>query len=397
MAVAAIRSLAADGGAHAQPVTLNADRARSPASSEAGQAWSHLAAEAVEDNVFFDPLFLTPAAAALGVDPMLITVMGEGGRLDAAMPLRRHRLGRVAPALAGFAHDYGPLGTPLLSRRDPAAAAGRLVEAALARAGSGAALILPYVPDDGPAMAALADAATRLGRQVRRESRHERAMLDRAADGVDPRRTLPTRRRKEYDRQLRRLGDEGATSIETAATPDDVASAFAAFVALEAAGWKGRRRTAFANRPAALAFARQAVVALAAKGACSILTLRSGERAAAMLICFTAGRTATTWKIAYDETLGRFSPGAQLMLAAPPILFANPAVQQIDSCATPNHPMIDHLWRGRLPLATLVIEPARHLLRYRIGHGVARAETGARHWARNLRRGPAARPHHDQG
>ena len=32
-------------------------------------------------------------------------------------------------------------------------------------------------------------------------------------------------------------------------------------------------------------------------------------------------------------------------------LLADPTIGRVDSCATPDHPMIDHLWRDRLMLA----------------------------------------------
>ncbi len=363
MTAASVIGSAAAGAARMQPAPAGV-HARMLTLAEAGDLWRDLAADAAEDNVFFDPAFLGPAATGLKLDPLLLAVAGADGPPTGFLPLRRTRLGRVAPALEGF--------VPTTARW------GR-------RSSPGATSPVP------PA------AAAERGRIVTHLDRHARAMLDREADGTDPRQTLPLRRRKEYGRQLRRLGEEGAVAVASATTPAEIAAAFEAYLALEAAGWKGRRGTALANRPEVASFARQATLALARKGACRVLTLKTGDRAAAILICLLAGRTATTWKIAYDETLARFSPGAQLMLEAPPILFADSRVLRIDSCAAPNHPMIDHLWPGRLRLTTLVIGPRRHRLRQAIGLGLHRIEQRARHWARDLRRGARPRPNHHQG
>ena len=110
-----------------------------------------------------------------------------------------------------------------------------------------------------------------------------------------------------------------------------------------------------------------------------------------------AGSTAYTWKIAFDEAFRRFSPGAQLMLEAPRSLFSDPNVARIDSCAAADHPMIDHLWKDRLAVGTLVIGPPSGAI-HRLGLAVLRAEVGVRDTARRLRsRLFAGRKHREAG
>jgi hypothetical protein len=48
----------------------------------------------------------------------------------------------------------------------------------------------------------------------------------------------------------------------------------------------------------------------------------------------------------------------QLTLDVTEQLLARPDVLRADSCATADHPMIDHLWRERLALADLMIAPS---------------------------------------
>ena len=64
-----------------------------------------------------------------------------------------------------------------------------------------------------------------------------------------------------------------------------------------------------------------------------------------------SGTTAWCWKIAYDETFARYSPGVQLLMETTQELLDDPNVTRADSCATAGHPMIDHIWRERLGLA----------------------------------------------
>jgi CelD/BcsL family acetyltransferase involved in cellulose biosynthesis len=352
--------------------------------SDICDVYRSLAGSTVADNVFLHPAFLLEAAEAFGGHVELLACLVPGGRAVAAMPVVSARIGRLAPALSFFVHDYAPLGAPLAAREVPDAVR-RLVEGAVEAAGPGCAVLFPHLPAGGAMAASIREAASAVGREAIRLDCHERAMLDRRVDGMDPRRSLPQRRRKEYGRQMRRLHETAPVRVEIAAMPGDIARAFEEFLALEAAGWKGRRGTAMRDLPKIAAFARAAVTGLARDGACRILTLRAGGTAVAMLVVFVAGGTATTWKIAHDEAFARFSPGAQLMLEAPPLLFADPAVERIDSLAAPNHPMIDHLWRGRMPLETLVLAPARGCALFRLGLSLRAAELRGRAAAHSLR------------
>jgi hypothetical protein len=74
-------------------------------------------------------------------------------------------------------------------------------------------------------------------------------------------------------------------------------------------------------------------------------------RAIAALVTLRSGDTAWCWKIAYDESLSRASPGVQLLLDATESILADASIARADSCATPDHPMIDHVWRERLALS----------------------------------------------
>ncbi|MEX0697946.1 MAG: GNAT family N-acetyltransferase [Dongiaceae bacterium] len=195
---------------------------------------------------------------------------------------------------------------------------------------------------------------------------------------------MPTRRRKEVQRQLRRLADLGAVTIETATPPTP--SALESFLTLESAGWKGRAGTALASSRATAAFVRSAVASRATSGAARIDMLTVDGRPVAMLVSFIAGATAFTWKIAYDETFARFSPGAQLMLEAAKRIFAETSVSRIDSCADAGHPMIDRLWPGRMVVGTLVIGPPGGGLLYRAGVAAAKAEAMARASLKRFRR-----------
>ena len=367
------------------PGILSRPHAETLEFDEARALWPALSASALSDNAFFDPSFLGPASDALGHEIEILGARDADGRLSGLMPLTPTRLGKIAPALSVLTHEYGPLGTPVVAHQ---AAIPPLVECALDRAGAGRALVFPTIAGNRM-LAAIEETAATAGRIVTRFDSHQRAALDRATDSTDPSLDLPRRRRKEYARQMRRLGELGSVTVEHAIAPADIAKRFGDFLLLEASGWKGRRGTAMAKHPEIVSFVRQALADLAPRGAASIMTLSVADRPAAILICLHQGGTALTWKIAYNESLARFSPGALLMLEAPPRLFADKRIARIDSCATPNHPMVNHLWRGRLHLTSLIIGPHKrrwlaatgivsHAIETRLGKSVGRLKRGRR-------------------
>jgi CelD/BcsL family acetyltransferase involved in cellulose biosynthesis len=346
--------------------------------------WADLAARAVEDNQFFHPDVALPAAACLRTGVRLAVVRSADGRLIAAAPVTGDRLGRIAPATRVWSHDYGPLGVPLI---DPAATDAAVAAFVEQIAPAGGSLVIPDLPLGSPIAAAFQRMAMLAGRPVDVVHPYRRAMLRRSAG--DLRATLAARRRKEFARQMRRLADLGEVVVESVAEPARVRARFEEFLVLEAAGWKGRKHSALVSSEGTLSFARAMVRARAESGHARIDSIRLNRRPIAMLVSFVAGSTAWTWKIAYAEDFARFSPGAQLMLEAPRHLFADGKVERIDSLASADHPMIDHLWPDRLAIGTLVIGPKPGSLRatalHRIGLAAFRAEATARALAHRLR------------
>jgi CelD/BcsL family acetyltransferase involved in cellulose biosynthesis len=347
--------------------------------------WSALAGRSVGDNLFFHPDFALPAMRHLNRSVAIATVRHPDRRLAALAPFTHTRLGRVAPAARLWAHEYAPLGLPLVDEEAVGAATAALLDG-LAPAESGMSLIAADLPMDGPVAKALVAAALRQSRPVDVLDGHVRAMLSRSEPGAtDPRAALASKRRKEVGRQLRRLQDVGEVKFTAAIEPADVRSRFETFMQLEAAGWKGKRGTALISQAETAEFAREVVANRAEAGAARVDSIDLGGHPIAMVVTFAAGATAYTWKIAYDEERARFSPGVQLMLELPKGLFSDPTLMRIDSCAAADHPMIDHLWSGRIAVGTLVIGPAGGSALHRIGMAAARAEISARATLRRLR------------
>ena len=111
-----------------------------------------------------------------------------------------------------------------------------------------------------------------------------------------------------------------------------VQEAFEAFLAMEAASWKGERGTALLCRSADAAFARRLVASLSADGKASVALLRLDGRPIAAQVLLYCGTTAYTWKIAFDASYRKCSPGALLIDQMTPALFSN-GIDAIESCS----------------------------------------------------------------
>ena len=102
-------------------------------------------------------------------------------------------------------------------------------------------------------------------------------------------------------------------------------------------------------------FISAAVGGLAAEGKVAVNRIFIDGRAIAVTITLRSADTAWFWKIVYDENFARYSPGVVLTLAVTEDLVEDTSLVRTDSCATANHPMIDHIWRERLALCDRLI------------------------------------------
>jgi CelD/BcsL family acetyltransferase involved in cellulose biosynthesis len=328
-------------------------------------AWRKLAETAIEPNVFYEPAFALAAAPVFAVDAGAMLVWSERAprRLLGFFPARieKRRYGFGLPLLAGLIHPYGPLGVPLVERE----AAELVIAAWLAHLAAEAALpglvLLPYLTETGPFAVALVSILRRAQIPFADFDHHQRALLAPSGErALYVERALSRHRRKEVRRQWRRLGDIGAVALGAADDTAAVADALEHFLTLEAAGWKGRAGTAAAADSDLQLFVRKAVTGLAAEGKVTIDRLFVDGRAIAAAIVLRSGRSAWFWKIAYDEAYARFSPGVMLSVALTEALVEDARTLRVDSCATADHPMIDHIWRERLPLCNRLIGVGQH-------------------------------------
>lgn len=321
-------------------------------------AWADLAARAIEANAFYHPAWARAvtrfAEGKSGARALVAWDSAARRRMIGLLPVvpawRALRL--PIPVFVAW-QAYAPLTTPLLDR-DNADAAARALIAAAAKGGA-QALLLPALAQEGPAAKAMRSAVAAFGLEPYAFDRHERARLDAAQDCDEAVRPLGSKKIKELRRQRNRLADDGEVAFQVAAPGHETAAAIDSFLALEASGWKGANGTALASKPGDAAFLKAALPAMVADGNGEVVTLRSGDKVVAAGILLRHLRTAYFFKIAYDEAAAKASPGVQLTLDITRAMCADEAIDAVDSTAIANHPMIDPIWRGRQPVADVLL------------------------------------------
>lgn len=316
--------------------------------------WALLAADAAEPNPFYAPSLLIPALAAFADRTVRVAIVrDERGRLIALAPVCPMRGYSRLPVsyLATWMHAHCFFAAPLIRRgREKAALAALfdLVER------EGAFLRLRHLAADGPIAAAVRETSRETGRRSSSSARHSRAFLkagyrtDAELEGA-----LRGKKRKELRRLRARLEESGAVAFETLTARGQLGGWTEDFLALESAGWKGGAQTALGSFRKGKAFFKAAIRRAFDAGLLDFHRLTHDGRPIAMIVNFAAGGAGYSFKIAYDETYARYSPGVMLEIDMMRALEKRPGLRFVDSCAAPGHRMIEPLWRGRRVIEAL--------------------------------------------
>jgi CelD/BcsL family acetyltransferase involved in cellulose biosynthesis len=327
--------------------------------------WRRLAELAVEPNVFYEPPVLLPALQHLADESIAVLLVEAPLRVRAddrmllcgLFPLSRKRTLRGIPlsCLEMWRHDYCFLTTPLI-RRD---VAGATLQAFLQwqQQQSYRLMHLPLFGGGGELDQLFSEWLDRLGMCRTIRDRHPRAAVVRRQSVDEVLGTaLSRKRRHELRRSRRKLEEQGTLQVHSWQPPQDPGPWIAQFLAMEAAGWKGRAGSDMARRPGHREFFEQMIRQSAASGQLMMLRLQLDQHTVAMKINLLARETGFCFKIVYDETYARYSPGVLLELENLAWLHdRNHDMVWMDSCALPGHSMIESLWPDRRTVESVVI------------------------------------------
>ncbi|GIX03978.1 MAG: hypothetical protein KatS3mg113_0984 [Planctomycetaceae bacterium] len=316
------------------------------------EAWQTLVRQALEPNPFFEPWFFEPAMRWLKPPPTLRIVLiyrhhpPHQPELIAFYPLCQLRWGRWPVTVwTNWQHPYHYYSAPLIHRHRAAEAWEQLWSWMTAQE-SAHAWELTGLCVDSSWGNLLRDWQFRHQPRALLVEQHQRAIFYNIPPHDTPwYATMSKHTKHELERLRRRLNEKAALQVlssdrEPFAPTDD-------FLQLEAQGWKGREGTAIARDPQHAAFFQEMTHRGLATGRVHWLGLQHAQRLVALKLNFVTPPHSFAFKIAYDETLSKYSPGTLLECDNITWLRQHSELSWMDSCAKPGHPMIERLWHDR--------------------------------------------------
>ena len=325
------------------------------------RAWEDLSADALEPNPFYEPWMLMPALRSLtaGKDVRVALVFANDrgeSTLCGVFPLEKKLRYKGLP-LAAFSlwqHLYCGLCTPLIR-----AGYGRECLDAFfdwLASESGCALMeFNLVSGEGCFHELLKDCLARRGRQSLVCESHNRALFrPRESGDAYVRAALNQGHRKDLRRRTRRLSETGRLEYDSLERDGDIDAWVAEYLRLEASGWKGQGGAFACSEPDEDYFVTITKAAFE-KHKLMMLAIRLDDKAIAMKCNFIGAPGSFAFRIAFDENYSFYSPGVLLELENIRRLHNEPSVDWMDSCATPDHPMIDRLWLDRRAIQSVLV------------------------------------------
>lgn len=332
-------------------------------------AWESLTLALSEPNPFYEPWFAIPALRtfASGSNRRFLFVYGSPPHGSASapligfVPLTVERLSRWMPFRVWkmWSHLYSFLHTPLLRIGHEEEALDRLFDWFQQDRTGAAFYWLETVSGEGPFARALEDVAARRRRASFRIGAYSRATFEPSlltiSGGSEPvdsstrgaeylANAMQARRLKDMRRKGRQLAQKGKVEERILSPQDDPGPWIEAFLALEASGWKGREKTAFADDPQHASFFRAMTRAAFAAGRLDMVGLFLDGRAIALKCNLMSGSGAFAFKIAYDESFGPQSPGVLLEAFNIERLHRQSVIRWMDSCAMPENFRLGRMW-----------------------------------------------------
>ena len=334
-------------------------------------AWEQLDVNA---HYYFQGLAWMDSIAALIDEDAVWHVVMESGQPSAASLIRRLRPGRAGLRLRVLSDvrigDMGYPFTDCLVASNATVARAVDVDDLLGAAGTWDVLNMRARRAGSPWV----ELAAKRG-WVKEEPDGGVGILDTRSGAEEWWRSLPKNMRDSVRKARGRIASSGGSEV-VVSTASELPAAYERFVALEASGWKGAEGTALSQRPEW----REVIGEyLRLMDTAQIRSLVVEGRPVASQICVTLGGTLVLMKVAYDEQLGRLSPGNVLMANLVEACCERPDIDRID-CT---------VWQDWHQRWGMVREPTYRILAFNQRSVRGRATEAAWGVRRRLKREPA--------
>lgn len=317
-------------------------------------AWEDLCKRSIEDNVYYAPPYAMALQETVEAESLVrFAVVWRDSRLTGVLPYtqRSVRIPLVEPVGQAWQSKYTFSCTPVLDRTHADDAASGLIRV-LASVAPGE-WVLPTLNVRGPACGAMTAALDRMKVPWLQRGRFERASIEGTAIFEEyMERHLSPRRRRELARTRRKLEQLGEVEHHAYRCGNGLETAVAAFLKIEASGWKGKRGTALACEPSSRRFALNVFAGKNRPPCRADILMLDGRPIAAGLIVFE-GQTGFAVKSAYDEAYRNCCAGLLLEVEIIRSFLTEKWAARLDAATAGTH-VIDELWPCRTEVADLL-------------------------------------------
>ena len=322
--------------------TVVEERSDAAALRELLRDWEALAADAAEPSPFYEHWMLLPALEAYGGDDFRCFAVWDSGTLIGLFPMRLQGRFHGLPvrALNCWRHRNMMLCAAPLVR---AKSAGKCI-AALLQAGLAPVVEIDWIGAGDALYGALAETATSAGMPWVVTDAYTRALLTRERD---PRARFNSNMKNNLRRWQARLETFGRVTPVRLAPGDDVGAWTDEFLKLEASGWKGRAGTAVACRPEDRRFVTEVFAEAFRRGRLHITGLNLDGRPLTRHCMLAAGEGGFCFKIAYDETYEKCSPGILGEVDNVRQFLETPGPRWVDSNTARENTSYSRAWKDR--------------------------------------------------
>ncbi|HEX5735311.1 MAG TPA: GNAT family N-acetyltransferase [Blastocatellia bacterium] len=329
--------------------------------------WEDLCRDTLEPNPFYEPWMLLPAIEAFGegLDLRFVLVYAEDRNDKSAppalcglFPLERKMRYKGLPvdSFSLWRHLHCFICTPPMRAGLERECLAAFFDWLRLQADGAALMEFGWINTDGPFYELLTGFLDETGKTSFVSDQFTRAFYRPGADADSYlTQAISKEHRRDYRRRQNRLSEKGRleyVALEPGAYAEEWLEMF---LTLEASGWKGREGSAFMSNAAGQSFFIRAMTEAFDRGRLMMLAIKLDDSFVALKCNLIAGRGSFAFKIAYDEAYARFCPGVLLELENIRLLHGREKIEWMDSCAEPNHFMMNRLWTERRDIVDLVV------------------------------------------
>ena len=315
--------------------------------------WDQLCERSTEDNLYMSPTFLLASLRHFERNRQFYIVFAfdqlHGSRRligCAAFSLVRPAVKVPFWTLSTISAPHQLINNPLLDRDQPAEAIRLLWDWVEDKSHTWRMVRLTKIREDLPSWQFMESELRKRGRIFLVRQRDERAVLHRFPSFDDYLASLPSKRRKHYQRYWRKLCRAGAVEVKLHHNLRESPDLAERFMKLEASGWKGISGSAMLSSDKGRAFLGEVLDSLGRQDRLFVVELTVDGAPIAMTLNFVRGRTLFAFKIGYSVLHARYSPGI-LAEVNGVRLFLEQLTLSTGDGGNQGTSFIDSYWRGR--------------------------------------------------